>query len=186
MKRLEIKQAIAEQVRDIVALDRLCFGGLWTKEGYLREMDSPNSSILILWLRETDTFARMIGVGCLWSILEEAHITLLGIHPRYQKQGLGMLLLYSLLQDGYGRGLARATLEVRVSNAPAIQLYQKFGFKIAGKRRNYYKQTGEDAFVLWLSGLDKPDFEKQLNHWQRYISDRLSANYICPTIQAKN
>ena len=177
MKRLEIKPAIAKDIGEIVALDRLCFAGIWSKEGYLRELDSPNSSMLLLWLIQANIPAQIIGIGCLWSILEEAHITLLGIHPQYQKQGLGMLLLYHLLLDGVDRGLERATLEVRETNTPAINLYQKFGFKIAGKRRNYYKATGEDALILWLNGLNKPDFPQKLGIWQKLIGDRLNFDY---------
>ena len=178
MKSLEIKPAIAEQVKDMVALDKLCFGGIWSEKGYLREIDSPNSSLLLLWLKEAELSPKMIAIGCLWSIVKEAHITLLGIHPEYQGQGLGMLLLHSLLTDGVQRNLERATLEVKVTNQPAIQLYEKFGFKVAGKRKNYYPQTGEDALILWLNGLNKPEFQQQLDRWFQDISDRLKTRYL--------
>ncbi|VEP17011.1 Ribosomal-protein-alanine acetyltransferase [Hyella patelloides LEGE 07179] len=177
IKRLEIKPAIANQVKDIIVLDQLCFDGIWSKHGYLREINSPNSSLLLLWVTETDLSPKMLGIGCLWSILEEAHITLLGIHPEYHRQGLGMLLLHSLLQEGVTRGLKRATLEVRPTNQPAINLYEKFGFKVAGRRRNYYPKTGEDALILWLNGLNKGDFQQQLDSWRLQIKKRLLRHY---------
>ena len=91
-------------------------------------------------------------MGCLWAILEEAHITTLAIEPAYQGKKLGSLLLAHLLQAGCARGLTRATLEVRASNQKALNLYQAFGFKTAGVRKRYYADR-EDACILWCSGL---------------------------------
>lgn len=116
----------------------------------------------------------LIGIGCLWSILEEAHITILAIHPDYQGQGFGQALLYALLKSAYQRKLEWATLEVRSSNLTAISLYQKFGFQEAGRRRGYYQESGEDALILWRGGLQKPEFEQDLDRWEREIRDRLT------------
>ena len=113
-------------------------------------------------------------MGCFWSILEEAHITLLAVHPQYHRQGLGQALLCYLLKRASDNGLERATLEVRASNSAAIALYQKFGFKTAGRRRGYYQDNGEDALVLWLSDLQHPRFFRTLDQWQLVVSDRLS------------
>ena len=177
MKTLELKNAIVDDIEEIVALDRLCLGGIWSADGYLREIDSPNSSLLLLWVTQGKSPSKAVGIGCLWSIVEEAHITLLGIDPEYQQQGLGTLLLHSLLKDAVKRGLARATLEVKVTNQPAINLYEKFGFKFAGRRKNYYPKTGEDALILWLNGLNKPDIEQKLDDWWLQICDRISSDY---------
>ena len=189
VKLLTIKPITHELLETVVELDKLCFGGLWTKEAYSREIDSPNSSLLVLFYQQepepitanesqNDTLPpQLIGMGCLWAIVDEAHITLLGIHPHYRGQRLGQLMLCTLLQDAIDRQLKRATLEVSVNNTPAISLYQKFGFKIAGKRRNYYQKTGEDALVLWLSGLEKPQFKEQLLVWQQQINLKRSYYY---------
>jgi ribosomal-protein-alanine N-acetyltransferase len=177
---LAIKIPTLKDLEGIVELDRLCFGGLWTKEGYQRELNSPNSQILILSLTENrearDSGEQIIGLGCFWAILEEAHITLLGIHPEYQGLGLGQFLLFSLLRDARERQLERATLEVKVNNESAISLYQKFGFKIAGKRKGYYQKTGEDAFILWRSDLNKLSFIKELDRWEINVKLRLAEN----------
>lgn len=187
MKLLTVKQVTKDLLEAAIELDKLCFGGLWTKEAYQREIDSPKSSLLVLSYQELvqerapgnmseskDLPTKMIGIGCLWSIADEAHITLLGIHPYYQGQKLGQLLLYVLLQDAIKRQLKRATLEVSVKNQAAISLYQKFGFEIAGKRKNYYPTTGEDALVLWLKGLDKPELTKKLLRLQQQINQSLN------------
>ena len=159
---------------DLVALDQTCLGGLWTKDGYQRELESPNSHFWVLSLDVTQT---IIGCGCFWEILEEAHITLLMIDPQYQGQGLGQLLLHSLLRDAVSRNLQRATLEVRVSNQPALCLYQKFGFQVAGQRKGYYKTTGEDALVLWRSGLQTSQFQQDMLIGEQQMNARFSPDY---------
>ncbi|MEG5029764.1 ribosomal protein S18-alanine N-acetyltransferase [Microcoleus sp. AT8-B1] len=190
MRFLQIKHLAAEDLNSAVELDRLCFGGLWAIEGYRRELDSPNSDLLGLWTWETDDCESaqnragtetpplqipptLIGIGCLWAILEEAHIIMLAIHPQFQGQGLGQALLLALLKSACERQLERATLEVRESNLAAVYLYKKFGFKEAGRRKRYYEDTGEDALVMWRSGLEKPEFQQYLTVEKREMCDRL-------------
>jgi [ribosomal protein S18]-alanine N-acetyltransferase len=213
LKSLKIAALTPSQLPAAVELDQLALGGLWTLDGYQRELDSPNSDLLVLkslgeeglgardWglgqegltvqkpsrFREnwnsqllssstlhipSPTFP-LLGIACLWAILEEAHITILAVHPDYQRQGLGQVLLWALLQSAWKRGLEWATLEVRVSNQAAIALYQKFGFSEVGRRRRYYQDTGEDALILWHNGLQRPDFQQTLKIWQSQIGDRL-------------
>jgi ribosomal-protein-alanine N-acetyltransferase len=194
---LKLKPLTQQHLSAVLELDQLCFGGLWSQSGYERELASPNSQLLILeaasekgdsgWETElpevlTQTShptapipsKALLGLGCYWSIVEEAHITILAVHPNYQCQGLGQLLLYALLRDAKQRQLERATLEVKPSNQAALSLYQKFGFAQAGRRRRYYQDTGEDALILWRGGLQKPDFEETLTTWHQQIEQRLS------------
>jgi ribosomal-protein-alanine N-acetyltransferase len=156
----------------VVELDRLCFGELWTLDSYRRELASPSSEIFLILTKENDS-DKVLGMGCFWSILEEAHITILAIHPDYRNLGLGQLMLYSLLKQSSKQGLTRSTLEVSHINQPALSLYQKFGFQIAGRRKNYYPKTGEDALVLWCKDLDRPEFQEKLALWQNEIKERL-------------
>ena len=190
MRFLEIKHLGPEHLPSAVELDRLCFGALWAIEGYRHELDSPNSDLLGLWTWETDDRESaqnragtgapplqlpptLIGIGCLWAILEEAHIIMLAIHPQFQRQGLGQALLLALLKSACDRQLERSTLEVRDSNLAAVSLYKKFGFKEAGRRKRYYEDTGEDALVMWRSGLEKPEFQRYLAVEEQEICDLL-------------
>jgi ribosomal-protein-alanine N-acetyltransferase len=198
---LKLKPLNQEQLNAVVELDQLCLGGLWTRSGYERELESPSSQLLILeaasdqgesgfGVSSSEIFTQssptadveaaptsssaLLGLGCYWSILEEAHITILAVHPDYQRRGLGQLLLYALLRDAQKRQLEWATLEVKPSNQAALSLYQKLGFTITGRRRRYYKDTGEDALILWRGGLQKQDFEETLVHCYQQIEHRLS------------
>ncbi|MDF5722332.1 MAG: ribosomal protein S18-alanine N-acetyltransferase [Rhizonema sp. PD37] len=170
-KKLELKPLAPEHLSAVMELDRTCFDGLWTLEAYQREIDSSNSELLGLF---SSFPLKLLGMGCFWSILDEAHITILAVYPEYHRQGLGQALLYSLLNAATARGLERATLEVRASNKTALSLYEKFGFKTAGRRRGYYKDNGEDALILWLGDLQQPSFQETLHNWHTITRDHLS------------
>jgi [ribosomal protein S18]-alanine N-acetyltransferase len=149
------------EIESIVILDRLCFGGLWSIDSYRRELTNENSHFIGASIDKSfkpDTNG-IVGFGCFWAILDEAHITLLGVHPEYQRQGLGQLLLSALLDKARSIDMARATLEVRASNDGAIQLYEKNGFQTVGRRKKYYQDTGEDGIIMWRGGLQDPNFK---------------------------
>ncbi|MBC6476757.1 MAG: ribosomal protein S18-alanine N-acetyltransferase [Hormoscilla sp. GM7CHS1pb] len=179
--KLELKPLTVELLPAVLELDRLCFGNLWSLQGYEHELRSLNSDLLIIYC--LDSFVKesgskvdkgvLVGLGCLWAIFEEAHITLVAVHPEYQHQGLGQLLMCTLLREAWRRGLERATLELGADNLAALSLYQKFGFAVAGRRRNYYPRTGEDGLIMWRSGLNSPTFPDELAHWQQQVVSRL-------------
>ncbi|MEM1279178.1 MAG: ribosomal protein S18-alanine N-acetyltransferase [Cyanobacteria bacterium P01_H01_bin.152] len=156
---------------NVVALDHRCFGGLWNEAAYSREIDSPNSDLLVLEVT-IDGTPYIVSIGCLWAILDEAHITILGVDPRYQQRGLGRWLLTHLLKAASDRGLTHATLEVRQSNQVAIALYQSLGFRVAGERRRYYADD-ESALILWRSELQSPTWRAELSTQQQQLGQRL-------------
>jgi len=190
MSLLELKPLTVELLPAVIELDRLCFGKLaslssptsyWSLEGYERELRSINSDLLIVssqesFLQESGLEVDkgvLVGLGCLWAILEEAHITLVAVHPEYRHMGLGQLLMYALLREAWRRGLERATLELGADNLAALSLYQKFGLAVAGRRRNYYQETGEDGLIMWRSGLNARAFPDELACWQQQVRSRL-------------
>ena len=157
----------------VLELDQVCLGGLWTEAGYRREIDSPNSDLLALLAND-----HVIGLGCVWAILDEAHITTLAIHPDYHRRRLGQFLLIQLLLRAEQRALTHATLEVRTSNQRALSLYQKFGFHTAGRRKRYYKD-GEDALILWCK-LQTPDFQERLRYFAEECTQTFSKYHYEP------
>jgi ribosomal-protein-alanine N-acetyltransferase len=164
----EIDQNFLGQLKTI---DCACLGDFWSLEAYQREIDNPSSYVLGL---VTETH-ELLGFGCLWAILEEAHITVLAIRPEYQGQGLGKSIVWGLLKKARDRNLEWATLEVRESNHVAIALYKSFGFSEIGRRPKYYEVTGEDALMLWCKGLHTDEFELLLAQWHESVSANLSA-----------
>lgn len=172
--RLHLQPLTPDQVTAAVALDQRCLGGMWGPDGYLREIESPNGLLLGLTAQKTHPNApsELIGLGCLWMVLDEAHITVLVVDAPYRQAGLGQTLLCALLAQAQQRGMHRATLEVRASNERAIALYTAFGFQTVGQRKAYYNHPIEDACILWLRDLQSEAFLKNLANWQQAASDR--------------
>ena len=117
---------------------------------YIRELENPDVSFLYV-LR----LAHEIAAFCsFWLVLDEVHINNLAVRPSHQGRGLGTALLGHVLEAGAARGAERATLEVRRSNATALRLYERLGFKVAATRPNYYVSPSEDALILWKGSLN--------------------------------
>ncbi len=191
MNFLTLAPLTSDYLAEAVDLDQRCLGGLWTSDGYQREIDSPNSDLLMLRqvMIQPVTAAKpldadisspsplssssLIGLACAWAILDEAHITLLAIDPTYRRQGLAQVLLYTLLALARDRGMEWATLEVRVSNQAAISLYQRFGFEAVGERPGYYQNPRENAQILWRQGLQRAAFADCLQQWRQELDQRL-------------
>ena len=159
---LNLRIATTEDADVLVSLDRLCFGKLWSRDQYLREIDSPNSDIVLLFKEEV-----LLSYGCGWAIVDEAHITILGTHPDHLRQGYARQVLKELLRLAIVREMKRATLEVRAGNLAAIDLYRSLGFEEAGRRKKYYSSTQsntqpntrEDALILWTGGLQSAKYK---------------------------
>lgn len=78
----------------------------------------------------------------------EAELLRIGVSPAFRRQGIGYLLMKAFAESCGERETPEAFLEVRVSNVPAISLYERFGFKTVGRRKNYYHQPDEDACLM--------------------------------------
>ncbi|HEU5227367.1 MAG TPA: ribosomal protein S18-alanine N-acetyltransferase [Ktedonobacteraceae bacterium] len=104
--------------------------------------------------------ASMIGFAGLWLMVDEAHITTIAMHPDYRRRGLGELLLLSLIDIAYDIGAKWVTLEVRVSNYTAQNLYRKYGFHESGLRHRYYSDNQEDALIMWTDEINSPSYKQ--------------------------
>ena len=89
-----------------------------------------------------------VAYGGMLTVLDEGQITNIATHPDHRRHGYAAVVLESLLEEARARGLVTVTLEVRESNAPAIALYEKFGFAIVGRRPRFYTAPVETALVM--------------------------------------
>jgi [ribosomal protein S18]-alanine N-acetyltransferase len=154
---VKIATLTIEHLAAMVAIDQVCFGQHWSSDTYKRELNSPNSHFVGLFAAP-DLPDLLVGMGCFWAILDEAHVTMLAVHPDYRRQGGGTKILGGLLEKAVQIEMRHSTLEVRGSNTGAIQLYEKMGFENLGWRTKYYQNPEEDAVVMWLTGLQHPNF----------------------------
>ncbi|MBA3450996.1 MAG: ribosomal protein S18-alanine N-acetyltransferase [Chloroflexia bacterium] len=118
----------------------------------------------------------LIGFAGMWMAFDEAHITTIGIEPRYRGHGLGELLLLSLIDEARKRFIRWLTLEVRVSNVSAQALYRKYGFTVHGSRKRYYSDNNEDALIMWSRSLADADFTAEIEMRRASLQHRLGQN----------
>ncbi|MFN8423420.1 MAG: ribosomal protein S18-alanine N-acetyltransferase [Anaerolineae bacterium] len=119
---------------------------------FARERTNPIAAYIVA----EDAAGALVGFGGLWLQVDEAHVMTLGVEPSWRNRGIGALLLARLVEIAVARGAAQLTLEVRTGNAPAIALYERFGFVEAGRRPRYYADTGEDGLIMTTPPLDDP------------------------------
>ena len=95
----------------------------------------------------------VVGYAGTWLVINEAHVTNVAVSSQRRQNGIGRLLMESLMELARENGMESMTLEVRVSNEAARNLYRQLGFVEAGIRKNYYSETKEDALILWREKL---------------------------------
>ena len=130
-------------VEDIARLEKICFSDPWSVSSIGSEVNNP----LSLWLVavEGETVAGYVGSQ---SVLGWADMMNLAVAPSYRRLGIGEKLVNELICQLKDNHVTCLTLEVRVSNAPAIALYKKLGFSEVGRRPGYYHNPREDALIL--------------------------------------
>jgi ribosomal-protein-alanine N-acetyltransferase len=114
-------------------------------------------------------------------MVDEAHVTSIAVSPPYRGLGLGELLFLALVDTSHEIGAQYMTLEVRISNSLAQNLYRKYGFKETGVRRKYYSDNNEDALIMWSDPLESPGFRQMVEEHRRGLLERLHS----PKIQAE-
>jgi len=138
----------ADDLEGVLAVEHAAFTNPWTREMYEAELKNAGVSFIVL---TRDWAGRVIGFCSFWRIYDELHINNLAVLPDWRNRGIGSALLTRVLSEGAASGAVRALLEVRRSNTEAQRLYERFGFVMAGLRRDYYSQPIEDAVVLWCA-----------------------------------
>jgi ribosomal-protein-alanine N-acetyltransferase len=133
-----------EDLDPCLQLDRVSFGGWWTRQQWLEELTHPHA-IGIGIDRGGDLLAMAWGR----MIIEELHVSLVAVAPSQRRRGLGRLALEQLLRVSREEGVRAATLEVGSRNGAARALYAAAGFQTVGVRSGYYR-NGDDAFIQWL------------------------------------
>ncbi len=136
-----------DDLEEIVWLDGQCFPDPWSLDTFVYEITKNNlASYVVIVDQENNKIA---GYSGMWIVLEEAQITNIAVLGEYRGLGLGEALMTRQLKDSIIAGANKMTLEARISNRVAINLYKKLGFKHAGIRKEYYENDREDAVIMW-------------------------------------
>jgi ribosomal-protein-alanine N-acetyltransferase len=185
-----IKPLRLDDVPQVMAIERESFPLPWPERAYRYEITQNKTSHYVVLRRATeqhpesrwqpwkrlwtrDNHSSILGYGGFWLIAGEAHISTLAVMPDQRKRGLGELLLWSMLKRATAMAAFEATLEVRVSNHAAQNLYRKYDFERVGRRRRYYQDNGEDAWIMTVSDFDGAAYQTRLTQLGQTLHERL-------------
>lgn len=143
MTNLTVHTLEKDDIDSIIEIENLCFPTPWTKESMEGELRNKFAKYVVIKNNNL-----VVGYGGLWLIIDEGHITNIAVHPEFRGMGIGNKILEELIKLCEKRNIPSMTLEVRISNTIAQNLYKKFGFKEAGVRKKYYGDNDEDALIM--------------------------------------
>lgn len=152
---INIREMEAEDLEQVYALEKESFSTPWSLDSFQFELKENKAAHL--WVAEVggdDGEKKVIGMVVVWLLVDEAHIATVAVKEDYRRRGIASQLICTALTDLGEKGAIGATLEVREGNKTAQELYRGFGFEFVGRRKGYYKDSGEDAILMTLHRLD--------------------------------
>jgi [ribosomal protein S18]-alanine N-acetyltransferase len=145
---LRIRRLAYADLPQVLAIERRAFPTPWSLAMFVLELSKPSGICLAATCEE-----RLVGYAICSRYDRVWHLMNLAVDDRRRRQRIATMLLRHLFAESDTDG-AQYTLEVRLSNRPAIAMYERFGFHAAGRRRGYYHDNREDALIMWRSAGD--------------------------------
>ena len=141
---LEIRVLRLTDLNDVEAVEHRAYATPWSRAMFASELGKPTSVCLGAFEEH-----QLVGYVINARHVDAWHVMNVAVDPEHQGRGIAARLLERLFELTEADGREGYTLEVRVSNTPAIALYEKFGFEARGLRRGYYTDNREDALIMW-------------------------------------
>ena len=145
-------------VRSVLRIEEQVYPRPWTSSLFLSELALRTTRAYFVARIGRD----VVGYAGVMVSFEDSHVTTIAVDPAWQRHGVATRLLVALVRESLVRGAQHLTLEVRMSNKGAQDLYRRFGFAPVGVRKNYYPETNEDALVMWAHDVDSPEYARLL------------------------
>lgn len=144
---MNIRAMLEQDLEQVCAIECDNFSMPWSRQSFLDVLQKSNYIYLVAEQQQ-----QVLGYCGIWNIVGEGQITNVSVGRAFQRQGVASALLCACLEKGRDMGITAYTLEVRESNSGAIALYEKFGFKQEGVRKNFYEKPKEHAIIMWKHG----------------------------------
>ncbi|MGX4598214.1 ribosomal protein S18-alanine N-acetyltransferase [Faecalimicrobium sp. JNUCC 81] len=141
---LVIEMMTSKDIDGVFEVEKNCFEHHWSKDAFSKELKNDVARYLVAKID-----GKVVGYVGIWFVMDEGHITNVAVHSDYRGRKIGDELVKKLVKLCKENKIVSMTLEVRVSNIVAQNLYKKYGFKLAGIRKEYYSDNKEDAMIMW-------------------------------------
>src|SRR5438067_8118883 len=145
-------------LRGVLRIEGQVYPRPWSLGLFLSELALRSTRVYIV----AKSGSTVVGYAGLMLTGTDGHVTTIAVDPAWHRRGIGSRLLLELSRAGIVHGCTALTLEVRVSNQAAQEMYRRFGYAPAGVRKNYYSETNEDALVMWVHDVDLPAYAERL------------------------
>lgn len=166
VSQIFITKMTNDDIDDVVTIEEEAYGEHhWSKSSFYDEM----SNNLAHYYSAKTSDGELVGYAGTWHILDEGHITTIAVKKDYMRKHIGEAIIVKILEDCYDSGIKYLTLEVRVSNTPAINLYTKYGFNSLGTRKGYYQDNNEDALIMWTENIFYDKFKSKFTENQEKL-----------------
>jgi [ribosomal protein S18]-alanine N-acetyltransferase len=156
---LAIEPMRRKHLRQILPIEQQLYPRPWTIGIFHGELDGARDGHRYYLVAKSR--GDVVGYGGMLYSMEDAHITNVAVNPTMQRRGIGRVLMVALVDKAIDHGSVNLSLEVRVSNKAAQELYRQFGFAPAGVRPRYYENV-EDAIIMWCHDINTPDYVARL------------------------
>src|SRR5262245_51906834 len=164
---IELLPMRRRHIPQVLDIERRANPRPWTMTLFLSEFVQRSTRFCIV----ARAHRRVVGYAGLMVFGDEAHVTNIAVDPDVHRRKVASRLLFALISEARRRGATACTLEVRVANHGAQNLYNQFGFAPVGIRKNYYAETNEDALIMWAEGLQTPEYGGRLVELARRIPE---------------
>lgn len=164
MRQVELRRMRPEDVPAVMVIELECFTVPWKESAYLTELANRSAYYIVACID-----SQIVGYGGEWVIMDEAHITTIGVSAKHRGEKIGEQVLAALLEEAVRHEARRATLEVRESNQVAQNLYKKYGFQPAAIRRGYYTDNHENAIVMWVDNLSGMAYTAKFSELKQHL-----------------
>lgn len=139
-----------KHIDGIVKIEDECFSQPWSRGSIEKEL--KNHMAVYVIATEDD---EVVGYGGMWHVINEGHITNIAVDKKHRNMGIATMIINKLTEIAAEKEMIGLTLEVRLSNVAAKNLYTKLGFKLEGIRKEYYSDNREDALIMWKYLIDE-------------------------------
>ncbi len=147
---MEIRRMTEADLAEVCEIENETFSDPWSEEDFRNSLQDDKNDYLVA---EIDGI--IAGYCGFWGVVGEGDIFNVAVKKEYRRQRIGETMLKALIEKGVTRGITSFTLEVRISNEPAIRLYEALGFERAGIRKDFYTKPKEDAVIMWLNTIQQ-------------------------------
>ena len=146
-------------LRGVLRIEQQVYPRPWSHSLFVSELALRSTRAYVVAKVGRD----IVGYAGLMMSLTDGHVTTIAVDPAWHRHHVGTRLLVALAREAIARNASALTLEARLSNKPAQEMYRRFGFVPVGVRKGYYADTGEDALVMWAYEVDTPAYAQLLN-----------------------